>query len=64
MTSGTLSPLDTWSKELNMDFEYQLSNKHVIKAEQLKLMIMKTGTKNLPFNFTYRSMNENKEAIY
>lgn len=63
-TSGTMSPLDSWEKELNIEAKIKLSNKHVIKSEQIQLNILKAGFGGKSLNFSFRNLNSNKEIIY
>jgi regulator of telomere elongation helicase 1 len=40
ITSGTLSPLPSFSMELGLEFPIQLENKHVIKPEQIFVRVI------------------------
>jgi Rad3-related DNA helicase len=33
LTSGTLTPMDSFEKELQVNFKYKLENKHVIDMD-------------------------------
>lgn len=43
LTSGTLSPLDVFAKEIGVDFKYKLVNSHVINKEQILINVLKSG---------------------
>ena len=43
MTSGTLSPLESFESELETKFDIKLINKHVIQTEQVKMMVLDKG---------------------
>lgn len=63
LTSGTLSPLETWQDELGISFPINFSNNHVIKSNQLKLRVL-TGKDKGTFNFSYKYLQENYKTIY
>lgn len=64
LTSGTLSPLDSWEKELNLEFKVQIANKHVIDRSQLHLgVVCKSIGNESQFEFSYESLQKNK-GIY
>ena len=64
LTSGTLKPLQTWEKELDISFKEQLINDHVIQSEQLMARIIRTGTSNAPLNFSYENLSKNKDKVF
>ena len=47
-----------------MKFTTQLSNNHVIKKEQIKCKIIKSGPSKAPFLFTFNNLNKKKDALY
>ncbi|OQS04912.1 hypothetical protein THRCLA_02895 [Thraustotheca clavata] len=57
LTSGTLSPLDTTTKELGIPFPIQLENCHVVDESQVWLGVVGTGVtgKRLNSSYQYRS---------
>ncbi|KAJ7524999.1 hypothetical protein O6H91_17G031600 [Diphasiastrum complanatum] len=54
LTSGTLSPLDSFALELNLPFEVQLENPHVIGTNQLWVGVVPSGPSGKPLNSSYR----------
>ncbi|EQC32130.1 hypothetical protein SDRG_10326 [Saprolegnia diclina VS20] len=60
LTSGTLSPLDTTTKELGIPFPIQLENCHVVDASQVWLGVVGVGVtgKRLNSSYQYRSSVE------
>ena len=53
LTSGTLSPMDTFSAELQVQFPVQLINKHVIDRNQVEMQVIKKDSSNKEFQFSY-----------
>lgn len=43
LTSGTLSPLDSFAAELSLEFPIRLENPHVIDDWQVKCAVVKSG---------------------
>lgn len=64
LTSGTLKPLGMWEKELKIKFPNQLLNKHVIKDEQIRAKVIRSGLSKNKFTFTYENLNKNRSAIF
>ncbi|CAD8209823.1 unnamed protein product [Paramecium octaurelia] len=57
LTSGTLSPMESWQSELQMEFKVQLSNKHVIDIRNNV-----RAFQHLSFDFSYQK-RENEDQI-
>ena len=55
LTSGTLSPLQSFEAELKLEFRQKLENPHVISPEQVSVNILKRGVNNQEFKFVYSS---------
>jgi len=55
LTSGTLAPLPLFQTELNLEFKGNLENPHVINPEQVLISILKKGTDNQCFDFSYKN---------
>ena len=53
LTSGTLSPMDSFATELQVNFPFQLENGHVIFREQLMVGIVPIGPTNLQLNSSF-----------
>ncbi|OQR82959.1 hypothetical protein ACHHYP_15276 [Achlya hypogyna] len=54
LTSGTLSPLDTTTKELGIPFPVQLENGHVVDASQVWLGVVGVGVTGKRLNSSYQ----------
>ncbi|CAH9066220.1 unnamed protein product [Cuscuta epithymum] len=57
LTSGTLSPLDSFADELKLEFPIRLENPHVISEDQVWAGVVPVGPSGYPFNSSYRSRN-------
>ncbi|OMO66762.1 Helicase-like, DEXD box c2 type [Corchorus olitorius] len=55
LTSGTLSPLDSFAQELKLDFPVRLENPHVISSNQLWVGVVPVGPSGRSFNSSYRN---------
>ncbi|KAJ1687934.1 hypothetical protein LUZ63_019324 [Rhynchospora breviuscula] len=55
LTSGTLSPLDSFALELNMEFPIRLENPHVIDSDQIWVGVVPTGPSGYPLNSSFRT---------
>ncbi|GAA0165600.1 DNA helicase [Lithospermum erythrorhizon] len=55
LTSGTLSPMDSFAEELKLDFPIRLENPHVISANQIWAGVVPVGPSGYSFNSSYRS---------
>ncbi|KAE8709047.1 pentatricopeptide repeat-containing protein [Hibiscus syriacus] len=55
VTSGTLSPLDSFAQELKLDFPVQLENPHVISSNQIWAGVVSLGPSGRPFNSSFRN---------
>ncbi|GFP88878.1 regulator of telomere elongation helicase 1 [Phtheirospermum japonicum] len=55
LTSGTLSPMDSFAEELKLDFPIRLENPHVISDNQIWAGVAPVGPSGYSFNSSYRS---------
>ncbi|VFQ89237.1 unnamed protein product [Cuscuta campestris] len=55
LTSGTLSPLDSFADELKLEFPIRLENPHVISEDQVWAGVVPVGPSGYPLNSSYRS---------
>ncbi|XP_038718615.1 regulator of telomere elongation helicase 1 homolog isoform X1 [Tripterygium wilfordii] len=55
LTSGTLSPLDSFAQELKLDFPVRLENPHVISTDQVWAGVVPVGPSGRSFNSSYRN---------
>ncbi|KAL3632993.1 Regulator of telomere elongation helicase 1 [Castilleja foliolosa] len=55
LTSGTLSPMDSFAEELKLDFPIRLENPHVISDNQIWAGVVPVGPSGYSFNSSYRS---------
>ncbi|KAI5660588.1 hypothetical protein M9H77_29381 [Catharanthus roseus] len=55
LTSGTLSPLDSFAEELKLEFPVRLENPHVISENQIWAGVVPVGPSGYTFNSSYRS---------
>ncbi|MED6133921.1 hypothetical protein PIB30_032722 [Stylosanthes scabra] len=55
LTSGTLSPMDSFAQELKLDFPIQLENPHVITPNQIWAGVVPVGPSGRTFNSSYRT---------
>ncbi|KAL2463124.1 RAD3-like DNA-binding helicase protein [Forsythia ovata] len=55
LTSGTLSPLDSFAEELKLEFPVRLENPHVITGNQIWAGVVPVGPSGYSFNSSYRS---------
>ncbi|XP_060973605.1 regulator of telomere elongation helicase 1 homolog isoform X3 [Cannabis sativa] len=55
LTSGTLSPMDSFAQELKLDFPVRLENPHVINSNQIWAGVVPVGPSGYSFNSSYRS---------
>ena len=62
MTSGTLTPFNSFQSELKLIFPHVLENPHVIKNEQVNISIVKRSQNGINFNFNYQN-KDNKEML-
>lgn len=58
LTSGTLSPLDTFASELQLPFPIRLENKHIVHSSQVCVNLVTRGPRNVPLNCSYQSRNQ------
>ncbi|KAF8407028.1 hypothetical protein HHK36_006152 [Tetracentron sinense] len=55
LTSGTLSPMNSFALELNIEFPIRLENPHVISPNQIWAGVVPTGPSGCSFNSSYRN---------
>ncbi|OVA13874.1 Helicase-like [Macleaya cordata] len=55
LTSGTLSPLDSFAQELKLEFPIRLENPHVISSNQIWAGVVPSGPSACAFNSSYRN---------
>lgn len=60
LASGTLTPLDTFSAELGVDFKVKISTNHVIDPSQIIAYKIKK-INNLPINGSYQTMSNDEK---
>ncbi|CAI2380171.1 unnamed protein product [Moneuplotes crassus] len=60
LTSGTLSPMECFTKELNTEFKVVIECPHVIPDRQFLVNVITKGPDTEGFNFTYKQ-RENRE---
>jgi regulator of telomere elongation helicase 1 len=54
LTSGTLSPLDSFAHELKLPFPIRLENPHVISAKQVWVGVLKKGPAAVTLNSSFK----------
>ncbi|CAN0878268.1 Regulator of telomere elongation helicase 1 homolog [Linum grandiflorum] len=55
LTSGTLSPMESFAQELKLSFPVRLENPHVISANQIWAGVVPVGPSGHSFNSSYRN---------
>ncbi|EPS66374.1 hypothetical protein M569_08402, partial [Genlisea aurea] len=55
LTSGTLSPMDSFAEELKLPFPVRLENPHVISVNQIWVGVAAVGPSGYSFNSSYRT---------
>uniref|UniRef100_A0A2N9HX33 Helicase ATP-binding domain-containing protein n=1 Tax=Fagus sylvatica TaxID=28930 RepID=A0A2N9HX33_FAGSY len=55
LTSGTLSPMDSFAQELKLEFPVRLENPHVITPSQIWAGVVSAGPSGCSFNSSYRN---------
>ncbi|KAL2904786.1 Regulator of telomere elongation helicase 1-like protein [Bienertia sinuspersici] len=55
LTSGTLSPMDSFAYELKLEFPIRLENPHVITSSQIWAGVVPVGPSGFSFNSSYRN---------
>ncbi|KAJ4958144.1 hypothetical protein NE237_025255 [Protea cynaroides] len=55
LTSGTLSPLDSFAQEFKLEFPIRLENPHVISSNQIWAGVVSNGPSGCSFNSSYRN---------
>jgi regulator of telomere elongation helicase 1 len=58
LTSGTLSPLDSFARELGQSFPLRLENCHVADADQVFVGVVGRGVGQQPFQFTFANQKD------
>ena len=62
MTSGTLTPLQSFEQELMTEFPIKIENKHVIKREQAMISVITHGIAGKELNFSHK-FREDEPAL-
>ena len=60
VTSGTLSPLQSYSMELGLNFKEQLENPHIISDDQIHVRVMGQGVSGKNLSSTYERRNDHE----
>ncbi|CAN6455799.1 unnamed protein product [Victoria cruziana] len=60
LTSGTLSPLESFALELNLPFPVRLENPHVISPSQVWVGVIPAGPSGCVFNSSYRNRDSSE----
>ncbi|KAL8130026.1 hypothetical protein V2J09_019181, partial [Rumex salicifolius] len=55
LTSGTLSPMDSFAQELKLEFPVQLENPHVISSDQIWAGVIQTGPSGHSLNSSFKT---------
>ncbi|KAA8541817.1 hypothetical protein F0562_022969, partial [Nyssa sinensis] len=55
LTSGTLSPMDSFALEFKLEFPVRLENPHVISANQIWAGVVPAGPSGFSFNSSFRN---------
>lgn len=58
LTSGTLSPLDTFANELQIPFPIRLENDHVVDRRQIIVSCVSAGPGNCPLDSSFKCRDE------
>ncbi|KAG7164976.1 regulator of telomere elongation helicase 1-like [Homarus americanus] len=58
LTSGTLSPIDSFTSELQVPFPIQLENPHIIKRHQVWVGIVSKGPDGFSLNSSFRNRSD------
>lgn len=53
LTSGTLSPMESFAYELGLNFPIRLENPHVVSKDQICVMVAQTGPTGTKLNSSY-----------
>jgi len=64
LTSGTLTPLDSFQSELMTSFPIQLLNGHVIKRDQCKAFVVSEGPSRMPINLSYDYLKAYSDTVF
>ncbi len=60
VTSGTLSPLPSYSLELGLPFPHTLENEHIIGKEQISVQVLGKGVSGKDLTSTYKRRNDHE----
>ena len=63
LTSGTLTPMDSFQDELRTAFGVQLENQHAIDKSQLMVSVVQADLHRNPINFVYARRKSNEQAM-
>ncbi len=58
LTSGTLSPMDSFAYELQIPFQVQLENRHVIQPNQVWVGVVDKGPSGIKLNSSFKSQQQ------
>jgi len=62
LTSGTLKPMESYEKEIGLQFKYKLENSHVINKEQVQVNILGRRMDGTPFKFNFEN-RQNEDMV-
>ncbi|XP_076361576.1 regulator of telomere elongation helicase 1 isoform X2 [Tachypleus tridentatus] len=60
LTSGTLSPLNSFAAELGQPFPIQLENPHIISDDQVYIGVVSQGPDGTPLNSSFKNRSDKK----
>lgn len=61
LTSGTLSPIESYEAELKIPFNFKLSCRHVIEpSKQVFVRVVKNSLNRHPFNFSFNERSKER----
>ncbi|WIA37112.1 hypothetical protein OEZ86_014079 [Tetradesmus obliquus] len=60
LTSGTLSPLESFAHELQLGFKYTLENPHVINNDQVWVGVIGSGPTGVTLNSSFANRNSDR----
>eukprot|EP01080_Neovahlkampfia_damariscottae_P009562 gene9562-1765_t len=55
LTSGTISPMDSYAFEMDMYFPVRLENPHVIQSNQISCVVARKGSNGVHFNSSFKN---------
>ncbi|CAF0744230.1 unnamed protein product [Didymodactylos carnosus] len=63
LTSGTLTPIQSFQTELSIPFDITLQNNHIIKDNQIQVAILTQGVDKEPFNSSHKNRSNRKYVM-